>query len=281
MDPAELLRALADSTELDTGVLVCLAGRWAGGSALIGWDPVRQVDDVRQAEHIRQVDDARQTGDVRQVDHARQAGEAAENGRPDGESPGRPVGGGWIGWSGYSGPSWFGYFPRLLRRTPDGRWWLEALDGAPADHARLAGLIERLAASPPAARTPRIEGLTGTDRHRHLAAVERAITEIRAGQLYQVNVCARFAGRLTGSPVELFAAGLRRWAPDYAAFLRTPDRTVVSFSPELFLHRDGDRVRTAPIKGTRRRLGRPGPDAEAAADLVGSAKERAENVMIV
>lgn len=275
-DPADLLRALAgaepstgelDTGGLDTGVLVCLAGRWAGGSALIGWDPVRQVDDVRRIGAGRP--DPRLDGDARQ------------DGQPAGESPGRPVGGGWIGWSGYSGPSWFGYFPRLLRRAPDGHWWLEALDGAPDEHARLAGLIERLAGTPAAGRVPRIDGLTGTAQHRHLAAVERAITAIRAGQLYQVNVCARFAARLTGSPVELFAAGLRRWAPDYAAFLRTPDRTLVSFSPELFLHRDGDRVRTAPIKGTRRRLGHPGPDAQAAADLIGSAKERAENVMIV
>jgi len=267
MAPAELLRALAGSTELDTGVLVCLAGRWAGGSALIGWHPVRQVTDVRLI------------------------GEPAA---PSGDPAGDAMGGGWFGWWGYSGLSWFGYFDRLLRRDPDGHWWLESTAGdGPDQLAELAGTVERLGSlPPPPAQPPRISGLAGTVRHRHLAAVERAITAIRAGQLYQVNVCARFSARLAGPPVELFAAGLRKWAPDYAAFLRTPERTVVSFSPELFLHRDGEQVRTAPIKGTRRRLGGTGntgdqagadrlADSLAASDLASSVKDRAENVMIV
>ncbi|HST50301.1 MAG TPA: chorismate-binding protein [Jatrophihabitans sp.] len=272
--PADLLRALAGAAELDTGVLVCLAGCWAGGSALIGWNPARQVDDVRLVGEP-----------------------VAPLGEAFPEAAGRAVGGGWFGWWSYSGPSWFGYFSRLLRRDPDGHWWLEALAGNPADEtdtAVLAGLIEQLGNAPsPAGEPPRISELADTGQQRHLAAVEQAITAIRGGQLYQVNVCARLAARLAGSPVELFAAGLHRWAPDYAAFLRTPDRTVVSFSPELFLHREGEQVRTAPIKGTRRRLGtepataataeQAGRSADrlAAEDLANSAKERAENVMIV
>ena len=261
--PADLLRALAGSAELDTGVLVCLTGQWAGGSTLIGWNPVRQVTDLGLADP------------------------------PD--ASGGSAAGRWIGWQAFSGPSWFGYFDRLLRRDPDGDWWLEApanlanlADRADrADLADLADLLERLGSEPlPAAEPPRIEELTGTPRHRHLAAVEQAITAIRAGQLYQANVCARFSARLTGAPVELFAAGLHRWAPDYAAFLRTPDRTLVSLSPELFLQREGEQVRTAPIKGTRRRLGTGSgaarqADSVAARDLAASVKDRAENVMIV
>ncbi len=252
---ADLLRALADTSELDTGVLVCLAGRWAGGSTLIGWNPARQVADLRR---IGRLDTA----------------------------PGDGPAGGWFGWWAYSGPSWFGRFDRLLRHDPDGQWWLDSTADT-ADLAgltELAGVVERLGAAPPAAGTVRIGELSGTARHRHLAAVEQAITAIRAGQLYQVNVCARLAARLTGEPVELFAAGLHRWAPDYAAFLRTPDRTLVSFSPELFLDREGERVRTAPIKGTRQRLGTDqasATDRLAATDLATSVKDRAENVMIV
>ena len=268
---------MASATGLDTSVLLCLAGRWAGSSPLICWNPVRTVTDPRLIADLPAV-----TGHV--------AG---------------AVGGGWFGWSSYSGPSWFGLFEQVLRRGPDGDWWLESIADRPSWHlGEQAGAIERLAAGQRATPPPtvRITGLSGTSRASQLAAVERAITAIRAGQLFQVNVCARFSGTLAGSPVELFAAGLRRLAPDYAAFVRTPDRTVVSFSPELFLRRDGEQVLTAPVKGTRRRLGAAtwdgsaasfdgsaaasdGPDSETdramAAELRHSAKDRAENVMIV
>src|SRR5439155_21003545 len=103
-----------------------------------------------------------------------------------------------------------------------------------------------------------------------------------AGALYQVNICARFHGRLTGDPLTLFANGLSALHPDYAAYLRTPERTVISFSPELFLHRVGRQVRTAPIKGTRRRtVDGTYRDDRAAIELQASTKDRAENVMIV
>ncbi|HEX5909916.1 MAG TPA: chorismate-binding protein, partial [Thermoleophilaceae bacterium] len=64
-------------------------------------------------------------------------------------------------------------------------------------------------------------------------------------------------------------------APDRGAFVGGPGGTAVaSLSPELFLERRGRRVRTAPIKGTR-------PRSADAAELEGSAKDRAENTMIV
>ena len=279
--PEDLLRTLAGADEVDTTVLVCLVGCWADQAPLICWGPVRQINDPRLID-----------------EPVEQAG--AEPGAAGGSAVGgSAVGGGWFGWWSYSGPSWFGYFEQVLRRDPDGTWWLESIAGDAEQVARQAELIDRLgSAAPPAVQPVRISGLTGTSRQRHLSAVEQAITAIRAGQLYQANICARFRARLAGSPLDLFTAGLRRWAPDYAAFVQTPDRTVVSLSPELFLHRDGERVRSAPIKGTRRRLGpaagwpadqptRDQPadqvlaDRQAAQDLANSAKDRAENVMIV
>ena len=146
---------------------------------------------------------------------------------------------------------------------PDGRWR--------TDPQSLA-FIEGLPQLDPVPVTLAI-GRT-TSRDEHLAAVEHAIAAIRAGDIYQVNICARVHGRIDGSPLELFIAGVEQLAPDYAAFVRTPDRTVVSLSPELFLERRGDLVRTAPIKGTRPRSADPD-------ELLHSHKDRAENVMIV
>ncbi|MEO6504202.1 MAG: aminodeoxychorismate synthase component I [Jatrophihabitantaceae bacterium] len=279
--PGDLLRALAAAGELDTSVLVCLAGRWAENAPLICWNPTRVLTDPRLIG-------GELTG---------QNAEWTDGDERAGDAPGA-VGGGWFGWWSYSGPSWFGLFEQVLRRDSDGGWWLESIAGGSAGQlAEQAAVIERIGDTAPAPQPPAISCLTGTPREVHLAAVEQAIAAIRAGQLYQANVCARFQARLTGSPVELFTAGLNRLAPDYAAFLQTPARTVVSFSPELFLRRDGDRVRTAPIKGTRRRLGsvvdpdqvdpdeidndQADPDELMRRDLAQSAKDRAENVMIV
>ena len=55
----------------------------------------------------------------------------------------------------------------------------------------------------------------------------------------------------------------------------------MSASPERFLKLERGRVETRPIKGTRPRAGHPRLDAELASELQASAKDRAENVMIV
>ena len=57
---------------------------------------------------------------------------------------------------------------------------------------------------------------------------------------------------------------------------------MLSSSPERFLQVSAEgAVQTRPIKGTRPRHGDPEQDANLAAELVCSDKDRAENVMIV
>src|SRR5262249_58080133 len=90
----------------------------------------------------------------------------------------------------------------------------------------------------------------GAVQARHLDAVERAIELIRAGELYQVNVCTRLGASFTGSAAGLFADAAARLRPAYGAFVDAGDRAGVSMSPELFLRRRGDLVTTSPIKGT-------------------------------
>ncbi len=252
-----VLRALDHSTALPTATLVCLSGQWADGATVIGWNPVR----------VRAGDGPRVLADQPMV-----AGNGAA------------FGGGWIGWLEFAGGSWFGFFDTVLRADRAGAWWLESIGDHPGLD-ELADVIEALADSP--AGELRIDAVTSTGREQHLAAVESAISAIRVGQLYQVNVCGRLTGQLAGSAIDLFVAGLSELAPAYAALVRTPDRTVVSLSPELFLDRRGngsgtDLVRTAPIKGTRRRtVAGDRLDDPAAQQLLHSSKDRAENIMIV
>ena len=109
------------------------------------------------------------------------------------------------------------------------------------------------------------------DRVEFEAGVEQILGLIRAGDCYQVNLTRRLTCPTPVDPVGLFAELQRRNPAPYAALLRFDDLSVVSASPECFLRWRGRDVTTRPIKGT-------GTDPGA---LRASAKDRAENVMIV
>lgn len=117
------------------------------------------------------------------------------------------------------------------------------------------------------------------------AAVADVVSRIGAGELFQANIARAWAGRLSArrDPFEVFLRLSAGRGAAYGAFWRLGERALVSNSPELFLTFDGDsgRIETRPIKGTRARDADPVHDAALAADLLASAKDRAENLMIV
>lgn len=118
-------------------------------------------------------------------------------------------------------------------------------------------------------------------RQGYLDAIARAKEYISAGDIYQVNLSQRFQVPIPLSPWELYCR-LREVSPvPYSAFLELGDLTIASASPELFLRKEGPRVITRPIKGTRPRGKTPEEDRRLAEELAGSEKDRAENVMIV
>jgi para-aminobenzoate synthetase/4-amino-4-deoxychorismate lyase len=102
------------------------------------------------------------------------------------------------------------------------------------------------------------------------------IGRIRAGEVYQLNLCTRLTGELLVHPLELFVRTAAVTRPAYGAQLPTgPDTTLVSLSPERFLSVADGRVTTSPIKGTTKRS--EDPDGSL---LRSSAKDAAENIMI-
>jgi para-aminobenzoate synthetase component I len=118
-------------------------------------------------------------------------------------------------------------------------------------------------------------------REEYVAAVSRVRDYIAAGDVFQVNLAQRFEADLAVHPYELYRR-LRRINPaPFASYLNFPGVTVVSASPERFLRVQGDLVETRPVKGTRPRGRDPIEDRRLAEELVESAKDRAENVMIV
>lgn len=115
----------------------------------------------------------------------------------------------------------------------------------------------------------------------YLSAVRRAKAYIAAGDIYQVNLSQMFRGRTSMDDWTLYQRLSRSFPVSFAAFLKTPDFTIVSASPERFLNFEGGLVSTRPMKGTARRTGSPATDRITAHKLRASRKERAELLMIV
>jgi para-aminobenzoate synthetase component 1 len=109
------------------------------------------------------------------------------------------------------------------------------------------------------------------DRPAWDTAVATIHEHLAAGDCYQVNLTRQLVADGEADAEALYLAALARHPAPHAALLRFGGVSVVSLSPEQFLRRDGLDVATRPIKGTARDR----------ATLDASAKDRAENVMIV
>ena len=117
-------------------------------------------------------------------------------------------------------------------------------------------------------------------RESYRTAILRAKQYIAAGDIYQVNLSQRFQCAVDASPTELYRA-LRESNPSpYCVYLDIGEAQILSSSPECFLNIRDRRIVTRPIKGTRPRGISPEEDARIAAELLASAKDNAELVMI-
>jgi para-aminobenzoate synthetase/4-amino-4-deoxychorismate lyase len=260
-----------------------LVGRWAGAAALAGSAPLRVADPDRE-DPFALLDE-----------------------QPPvlGELPAGFVGGGWFGALGYGlgrrleklGPpppaptgerlptAMLAFYDHVLRCDTGGQWWFEALwSDARAEllEQRLAELSARVATGVDGPRRVACGPWRASPSPAaHARAVAACRERIAAGDLFQANLSLRLHASVEGDAVDLFTCGVQALAPDRGAWLSGPWGALASLSPELFVARTGDTVRTAPIKGTRPRPTDPVAAAAQRADLASAAKDRAENVMIV
>lgn len=181
--------------------------------------------------------------------------------------------GGWIGSWGYDGTNVVGWydFGLVLR---NGEWHfvtnanderVEAIRAAMTKATAITSATALSYTTTPFEIVPNVET--------HKANVARTRDYIIAGDIFQANMCLRFEASFFGDPVDLFCEGLKV-APAYGALIKNHDKAIVSLSPELFLSRNNRQILTSPIKGTV-------PLSMGAEDLHESAKDRAENTMIV
>jgi len=176
--------------------------------------------------------------------------------------------------------------------------WLagRAVDGDPRALARRLDDVHARVTSPPFPRPATddeddapLQFRSGLSRAEYEAGVETVRRHIAAGDIYQANLTRRLETSFGGDPWARYRR-LRTGDPSlFSAYLdlgQSPEtgrpRAVLSASPEPFLSLDPSGVvATDPIKGTRRRGRDRAEDRALARELLTSAKDRAENVMIV
>lgn len=119
------------------------------------------------------------------------------------------------------------------------------------------------------------------DEARYHQDIEAIRAGIGAGEFYQINYTQPLDVRVQGDPAALYRRLANRHPTGHSVFVRDGARSVLSFSPELFVARQGGRLVTRPMKGTAPRSADPVEDQRLAQQLLASDKDRAENLMIV
>ncbi|MFT4955100.1 MAG: para-aminobenzoate synthetase component 1 [Brevundimonas sp.] len=162
--------------------------------------------------------------------------------------------------------------------------------GRGADDRAARAAAEQASAWLASARAPR--GLSGPlaedfaperPAQAYVDAVSDVVGRIAAGEIFQANIARAWSGVLVeeADPFDLFARMAGASPAPYAAFWDLGDHVLASNSPESFLSLRDGWITARPIKGTRRRGANPRQDAAMKAELLASAKDRAENLMIV
>jgi len=157
---------------------------------------------------------------------------------------------------------WFGLFARrdrLSRREVD-NFWQERCRGR-------QGALGPLSAA-----------VSAPD---YLQNIERIQEHLAAGDAYQINYTFPLTGQAKGDPVCIHAKMRQAQPVAWGAYIQTPEFSVSSHSPELFLEKQQASMRLRPMKGTTSRGRWTEEDARQCEDMVGDEKSRAENLMIV
>jgi para-aminobenzoate synthetase len=219
------------------------------------------------------------------------------------DDTGLPFGfaGGYVGYFGYEMKAECGADQAHVAETPDSAWMLAdrfiaidheqnrtyvvSLDDdgwVDSTASRIGELTAALDSAVPDPELPNPESFLVRGKEGYLADLEECGRQLVAGESYEITLTNRL--RLPFDDDDFaFYRRLRRANPaPYGALLRIAGITVFSSSPERFLRIEPDRrVQSKPIKGTAPRHPDPATDARLASGLAASAKNRAENLMIV
>ncbi|MGH8251827.1 MAG: aminodeoxychorismate synthase component I [Steroidobacteraceae bacterium] len=169
----------------------------------------------------------------------------------------------------------------LLHDHLDGRTVIVAEPGSGTAAEMLREDLAGAQPEPPPAEPFEADALVEDDPARYLESCRRALGHIAAGDIYQANLARAWRGRLpAAASVTGIYARLRAANPGaFAGIAQLDGLAILSSSPERLVRVRGRRIDTRPIAGTRPRIA--AGDAASIAELTGSAKERAEHVMLI
>lgn len=118
-------------------------------------------------------------------------------------------------------------------------------------------------------------------RQRYLTAIDKTKAYIKAGDIYQLNLSQRFCAQSRLSSIQAYSR-LRTLSPSYfGAYFDCGDFQIISSSPERFMKLEKGWLHTRPMKGTRPRGESCAKDIRLKRELLRSAKDKAELMMIV
>ncbi|KTC98019.1 para-aminobenzoate synthase, component I [Legionella erythra] len=159
---------------------------------------------------------------------------------------------------------------------------LFAANSQPATRALLTEVLSRWhhpsSGRYPAKISPFIPLIT---REQYRTAFTRIQQALQEGRCYQANYTQPFLARYEGRSWDLYTRIRHNNPVPFAAYLKTCEGDIVSFSPERFMKMENGALLASPIKGTERRSPDPAIDEHYKNRLLASEKNRAENVMIV
>jgi para-aminobenzoate synthetase component 1 len=114
-------------------------------------------------------------------------------------------------------------------------------------------------------------------------SVENIQRHILKGDCYELNFCQEFyATDVEIHPLNVFRKLSEISPSPFSAFYKYNEKYLICASPERFLKRSGNIIFSQPIKGTaKRNMADSIDDAQQKENLIMSAKERSENIMIV
>jgi para-aminobenzoate synthetase/4-amino-4-deoxychorismate lyase len=113
---------------------------------------------------------------------------------------------------------------------------------------------------------------------RKIEAIKESILD---GNTYQANFTFKYRFRFEGSTIALYRKLRERQRVEFGAYMELPEYEILSFSPELFVRKQGESVTSIPMKGTAPRGLSSEEDARLVARLRSDPKTLSENVMIV
>jgi len=189
-------------------------------------------------------------------------------------------------------------FARIEAARARGDWVALLLDyelGAWLDidaHASTAASLPRLTAwvfaraehSTPWAAPAQLPTLRSTPGIRYEAyrdVIEALRAAMARGDFYQANYTFPIHVAVRGNLEHAYRAIANAHPSAHAVWFQDARRTILSFSPELFVARTGSTLTVRPMKGTAPRHSDPVQDKRSAEGLRASAKDRAEHLMIV